>query len=225
MFSDRWKFCLTVWLVIFLSSLPAVSCLAGPPRLARLKYSGGGDWYNNPEVLPNLARFIGEQSGIDLPAAQVVVEPGSENLFEYPFVYLTGHGNVKFSETEVRNLRNYLLSGGFLYADDDYGMNESFRRELEKIFPDRPLVKLGSDHPLFGAYFDFDEVPRIHEHNPDEQPRALGIKAGGEWVVLYTYNSNISDGWAAPETHEDPPEVRRRALRFGTNIYLWVFSQ
>ncbi len=210
-----------VWLVVGMIFSGTVFAA----RLARLKYDGGGDWYNNPEVLPNLARFINREIGTSIEPRQVVVEPGSEKIFKYPFVYLTGHGNISFTDQQIHNLRNYLLSGGFLYADDDYGMDQSFRREMERLFPEHPLVQLEADHPLFEAYYDFSAVPRIHEHNLEEPPRVLGIKVDGEWVVLYTYNTNISDGWAEPETHGNPPAVRNEALKFGTNIYLWMFSQ
>lgn len=193
--------------------------------VARLQYDGGGDWYNNPDVIPNLLEFVHDETGIPVVEEQTVVRPTDDELFNHPILYVTGHGNISLSLEAVRSLRSYALSGGFIYVDDDYGMNEAARREIDKLFPDRPLQRLGPDHPLLSSYYQFDDVPRIHEHHPDESPAAYGIQVDGEWVLLYTYNTNISDGWASPEVHNDPPEVRRAALRMGVNIVDWVLSQ
>nr|BCX00370.1 MAG: hypothetical protein KatS3mg041_0416 [Bacteroidota bacterium] len=196
----------------------------GGIRLARLKYGGGGDWYNDPSALPNLIRFAREHTLLDLHPRPEVIEASSDNLFSYPWIFMTGHGNIRFSDEEVRRLRLYLENGGFLYADDDYGMDQAFRREIKRIFPDRELVELPFDYGLFHCHFSFPRgVPKIHEHD-NKPPQAFGIFHNGRLVVLYTYESNPSDGWADPEVHNDPPEKRLEALRFGVNILVWALS-
>ncbi len=193
---------------------------------ARLHYDGGGDWYNDPEVLPNLAKFINGETGSDIPIDQSVVRAGESRLFEYPFVYMTGHGNIRFTEAELINLRKWMLRGGFLYADDDYGMDESFRREIRRIFPERELIEIDSSHPLFTSYFDYSEgLPKIHEHD-NQPPQAFAMfDDNGRMMMLYTYETNISDGWADPDTHGNPPELRETALRFGLNIVYYVMQK
>ncbi|MCB5234662.1 MAG: DUF4159 domain-containing protein [Candidatus Cloacimonetes bacterium] len=193
---------------------------------ARLHYDGGGDWYNDPEVLPNLAKFINGETGSDIPIDQSVVRAGESRLFEYPFVYMTGHGNIRFTEAELVNLRKWMLRGGFLYADDDYGMDESFRREIRRIFPERELIEIDSSHPLFTSYFDYSEgLPKIHEHD-NQPPQAFAMfDDNGRMMMLYTYETNISDGWADPDTHGNPPELRETALRFGLNIVYYVMQK
>ncbi|MFB6355817.1 MAG: DUF4159 domain-containing protein, partial [bacterium] len=180
---------------------------------------------NNPGVIPNLMEYTRDHTEIDVVPEQVVVKPTDDRLFEFPIVYVTGHGNIRFNKRERNYLRRYMLAGGFVYADDDYGMDESFRREVKKLFPDRRLRPIGKNHPLLTSYYQFESVPRIHEHDPEKPPRAFGIKHEGQWVLLYTYNTNISDGWASEEVHGDPPEKRRQALQFGVNILYWIFSQ
>lgn len=193
---------------------------------ARLHYDGGGDWYNDPEVLPNLAKFINNETGSEIPIDQSVVRAGESRLFEYPFVYMTGHGNIRFTEAELVNLRKWMLRGGFLYADDDYGMDESFRREIRRIFPERELIEIDSNHPLFTSYFDYSEgLPKIHEHD-NQPPQAFAMfDDNGRMMMLYTYETNISDGWADPDTHGNPPELRETALRFGLNIVYYVMQK
>ncbi|HQC08474.1 MAG TPA: DUF4159 domain-containing protein, partial [Candidatus Cloacimonas acidaminovorans] len=178
---------------------------------ARLQYDGGGDWYNDPEVLPNLAKYANLVMGASFPIDQSVVRASDPKLFDYPFLYLTGHGNIRFTDKEVENLRTWMLRGGFLYADDDYGMDESFRREIKRIFPERELVELDPSFPLFYAFFDFSSgLPKIHLHD-GKPPQAFGIfDDNGRLMCLYTYETNISDGWADPETHNDPPEIREK---------------
>lgn len=206
----------------------AMALFASPiyTGFARLHYDGGGDWYNDPEVLPNLAKFINSETGSDIPIDQSVVRAGESRLFEYPFVYMTGHGNIRFTEAELINLRKWMLRGGFLYADDDYGMDESFRREIRRIFPERELIEIDSSHPLFTAYFDYSEgLPKIHEHD-NKPPQAFAMfDDNGRMMMLYTYETNISDGWADPDTHGDPPELREIALRFGLNIVYYVMQK
>jgi len=193
-------------------------------KIARLKYSGGGDWYNGPTEEPNLLRFIKQHTLVDVEPTYEFVEIMSDKLFSYPFVFMTGHGNIAFSDNEVRRLRTYLENGGFLYADDDYGMDQAFRREIKKVFPDQKLVELPFSYGLYHCQFDFPNgVPKIHEHN-GKPPQAFGLFHNGRLVVLYTYETNPSDGWDDPDVHNDPPEKREEALRFGTNIVVWTLT-
>lgn len=189
-------------------------------QIARLQYEGGGDWYNDPDVIPNLVKFIKKYVNIELEDSQAVVHVSSREIFKYPIVYLTGHGNLFLRDIDAKNLREYLISGGFLYVDDDYGLDKYFRKEIKKVFPDRNLIELPLDHPLFSLYWKFPRgLPKIHEHYPGP-PKAYGIFYDGRLVVLYTYNSNISDGWTP--RHNDPPQKREEALRFGMNIVLFA---
>ena len=212
----------------FLLSLPLHATVESPVRtgFARLQYDGGGDWYNDPEVLPNLAKYANSVMGASFPTDQSTVRASDPKLFDYPFIYLTGHGNIRFTDREVDNLRTWMLRGGFLYADDDYGMNASFRREIKRIFPERELTELAPSFPLFTSFFDFSTgLPKIHVHD-EKPPQAYGIfDDSGRLICLYTYESNISDGWADPSTHNDPPQVRDKALKFGVNILHYVMQK
>lgn len=184
----------------------------------RVKYRGGGDWYNDPEVLPNMLAEFEKRAGVKCLKKETVVSPDQPGIFELPFLYLTGHGNLKFETADVENLRKYLLNGGFLYVDDDYGLDESFRREVKKLFPEYELKKVPASHPLFNCFYEFQEgLPKIHEHDA-KAPEAFAIFHENRIVLLYTYESNISDGWADPKTHNDPEEVRETAFRMGVNI-------
>ncbi|MDD4035042.1 MAG: DUF4159 domain-containing protein [Candidatus Cloacimonetes bacterium] len=193
---------------------------------ARLQYDGGGDWYNDPEVLSNLAKFTNNTLSTTIPIDQSVVRASDSKLFDFPFVYLTGHGNIRFSDNEINNLRLWMMRGGFLYADDDYGMDESFRREIRRIFPERELIELDASFPLFKSYFDFSTgLPKIHLHD-EKPPQAFGIfDDNGRLMMLYTYETNISDGWADPDTHGDPPQLRETALGFGLNIVHYILTR
>lgn len=193
---------------------------------ARLQYDGGGDWYNDPEVLPNLAKYINTTLSSGMPIDQSVVRAGDSKLYDFPFVYLTGHGNIRFTEGEVQNLRQWMLRGGFLYADDDYGMDESFRREIKRVFPEKELVELDASHPLYTSYYDFSGgIPKIHLHE-EKPPQAYALfDDNGRMMLYYTYETNISDGWADPDTHNDPPELRDTALRFGLNIVHYIMTR
>lgn len=215
----RYRALFLILLLLFVSSLAHAQQSPAKTGFARLQYDGGGDWYNDPEVLPNLAKFVNRHLGSSIPIDQSVVRASDLRLFDFPFVYLTGHGNIRFSEQELRNLRNWMLRGGFLYADDDYGMDESFRREIKRIFPEREMIEIDSAHPLFSSYFDFsDGLPKIHEHDSGA-PQAFALfDDHGRMMMLYTYETNISDGWADPDTHGNPPEIRELALSFGLNI-------
>jgi hypothetical protein len=194
-------------------------------RIARVKYSGGGDWYNDPSCEPNLLRFIRQNSNIDVNPEYIWVDVASDDIFNYPFLFITGHGNVEFTESEVKRLRSYLDAGGFLFADDDYGMDKSIRRELKRIYPEQDLQELPFTHPLFHAHFDFPKgVPKTHEHDKKE-PQSFGLFTGKRLLVLYTFESNPSDGWADPDIHNDPADKRQEALKFGMNIVVYVLSQ
>ena len=199
--------------------------LAARTGFARLQYDGGGDWYNDPEVLPNLAKYVNQTLSTDFPTDQEIVKAGEAKLFDFPFIYMTGHGNIRWSDKELENLRNWMLRGGFLYADDDYGMDESFRREVKRLFPERQLIELSLDFPLYNSYFPFNKLPKIHKHD-EKPPQAFGLfDDAGRLMLLYTYETNISDGWADPETHKDPLEVREQALKFGVNIIYYIINR
>ena len=192
--------------------------------IARLKYAGGGDWYNDPSAEVNLLKFVHDQTGIPVDARYHFVEISNEGLFGFPFVFMTGHGNIVFSEAEIQRLRTYLQNGGFLYADDDYGMDKAFRREMKRVFPGQELVELPFSHGVYHAPFEFSGgPPKTHEHD-GKPPQGFGLFMDGRMVVYYTYETNPSDGWADPEVHNDPVAKRTEALRFGTNIIVWALT-
>ena len=206
---------------------PQVGAAAGPTALtiARLHYDGGGDWYANPSSLPNLLTRIARDTRLPVAARQAVVTPLSPDLHDYPFLYMTGHGNVSFSDEELRALRGYLLSGGFLHADDNYGMNESFRREVKRIFPDKELVPVPLDHPVYRIVYSLpDGLPKIHEHDglPAE---GLGILHEGRLVIYYSYQSDLGDGWEDQDVHGDPHHLREEALKMGVNLFSFSVAQ
>ncbi|HZW62274.1 MAG TPA: DUF4159 domain-containing protein [Flavobacteriaceae bacterium] len=192
--------------------------------IALLKYKGGGDWYSNPTALPNLIAFCNNTINTKLNPKPITVEPGSIDIFQYPFLHMTGHGNVFFTEEDALNLRNYLISGGFLHIDDNYGMQPFLVNELKKIFPDRELEELPASHPIFSMAFSFpDGLPKIHEHD-GKRPQAFGITIEGRLVLLFTYESDLGDGWENPEVHNDPEDVRLKALQMGANIIKYAFE-
>ncbi|HCK08819.1 MAG TPA: hypothetical protein DHW45_03020 [Candidatus Latescibacteria bacterium] len=191
--------------------------------IARLKYQGGGDWYNGPTEIPNLLAYIRKHTTIRTAMKEVRVEILDDAFFSYPIVYVTGHGNISFSEAEIRRLRRYLENGGFLIANDDYGMDKSFRREMSRLFPDKDLVELPPSFGLYKKPFPFNSLPKIHEHDGG-RPQAFGIFHEGRLVVIYLYETDIGDGWDDPDVHGDPPEKRDAALRFGTNIVHWALT-
>lgn len=193
-------------------------------EIAILKYGGGGDWYSNPTALTNLIRFCNENLDTTIENKPQTVEVGDVNIFQFPLLHMTGHGNVFFSNEEAQNLRTYLLAGGFLHIDDNYGMEPYIRRELNKVFPDKALEELGSDHPIFNEKYDFPEgLPKIHEHD-GQRPQALGIFHEGRLVLLFTFESDLGDGWEDPSVHNDPEEIRLKALQMGANIIAYVFK-
>ena len=196
----------------------------GKFKIARLKYSGGGDWYNDPSAEVNLLKFVSLNTTIKTSPVYEFVDLSSGNIFAYPFLFITGHGNIVFSDEEAGRLRAYLENGGFLYVDDDYGLDKAFRREMKKVFPEKDLVELPFSYGLYHCFYDFPGgVPKTHEHN-GKAPQGFGIFTGGRLCVFYTYESNPSDGWADPEVHKDPPGKREEALRFGTNIIVWALT-
>jgi len=193
-------------------------------EIAILKYNGGGDWYSNPTALPNLINFCNTNINTRINPKPETVEPGSTDIFQFPFVHMTGHGNVIFSDDEIENLRNYLLSGGFLHIDDNYGMNEYIRKEIKKLFPEKDLTELPANHPVFSTAFDFPNgLPKIHEHDA-LPPQAFGIIENDRLVLLFTFESDLGDGWESPEVHNDPEEVRQKALKMGANIIKYAFE-
>jgi len=189
-------------------------------KIAKLKYEGGGDWYANPTSLPNLLEFVNKNTNVKIAPLEDVVEPGSPQIFQYPYVYMTGHGNFTFSDAEAKNLRAYLISGGFLHIDDNYGMDKYVRREIKKVFPDKELVELPYSHPIYHSHFDFPNgIPKIHEH--DGKPaQGFAIIHENRVVCYYSYETDLGDGWEDERVHNNSKEVREKALKMGTNILL-----
>lgn len=193
-------------------------------QLAVLKYNGGGDYYANPSSLPNLVKFCNKELGTTISTDVPFVEASSQDIFLYPMIHMTGHGNVVFSSTESENLRTYLMAGGFLHIDDNYGMDEFIRVELKKLFPSNELVELPFDHPIFHQKYDFNGLPKIHEHD-GKRPQAFGIIIDGRLVCLYTYETDLGDGWEDQAVHNDPANKRLEALQMGANILMYAFMK
>ncbi len=193
-------------------------------KIARLKYNGGGDWYNDPSAEVNLLKFIAQNTNIKTKPVYEFVDLTSGNIFDYPFLFMTGHGNIVFSDAEAKKLRTYLENGGFLYVDDDYGLDKAFRREMKKVFPEKDLIELPFSYGLYHCFYNFnDGAPKTHEHD-SKPPQGFGIFVNGRLCLYYTYESNPSDGWADPEVHKDSPAKREEALKFGINIIVWVLT-
>jgi hypothetical protein len=193
-------------------------------EVAVLKYNGGGDWYANPSSLPNLVKFCNQNINTKINTKVNSIEASSSTLFDYPFIHMTGHGNVVFSPSEIENLHNYLLSGGFLHIDDNYGMDEYIRKEIKKIFPNEVLQEIPSNHNIFKAPYNFPNgLPKIHEHE-NKKPQAFGILVEDRLVLLYTFESDLGDGWEDEEVHNDPLSVREKALKMGANILFYAFN-
>ena len=193
-------------------------------KIALLKYKGGGDWYANPTALPNLIQFCNDNLKTDLAKQAATVEPGSRDIFNYPYIHMTGHGNVVFTPIEAQNLQEYLLAGGFLHVDDNYGLAPSFRREIKKVFPEEELMEIPWDHPIFHQKYKFTQgLPKIHEHD-GKRPQALGIVKDGRLVVLFTFETDLSDGWEDKEVHNDQENKREKALQMGANIISYIFT-
>lgn len=202
-----------------------INKLSSSFKIVRLKYSGGGDWYNDPSAEVNMMDYLKKNTAIDVDESKFYsVDISSDDIFNYPFILITGHGNITFSESEVKRLRQYLERGGFLYADDDYGMDKAFRREMDKVFPDQKMQELPFDHKIYSSQFSFPNgLPKIHEHD-GKPPQGFGYHLNGRLCVYYTYETNISDGWAEPREHEDPPEKREESFKMGTNIIVYVLN-
>ena len=193
-------------------------------EIALLKYSGGGDWYANPTSLPNLIKFCNTNINTRIKAKPSTVEPDNPDLLSYPFVHMTGHGNVVFSENDINNLRNYLNAGGFLHIDDNYGMDQYIRKEIKKIFPNNNLVEIPANHTIFQKPFPFPNgLPKIHEHD-GKRPQAFGIFTDNKLVLLYTFECDLGDGWEDAEVNNDPLQVREKALKMGANIINYIFT-
>lgn len=206
-----------IFLILFYTSIFS-------QEIALLKYNGGGDWYANPTSLPNLIKYSNQTINTKIKSKPGTVEPGSLEIFSYPFVHMTGHGNVVFSDAEILNLRKYLISGGFLHIDDNYGMDEFIRREIKRIFPNNQLVEIPSNHAIFQKPNLFSAgLPKIHEHE-GKRPQAFGIFENNRLILLYTYESDLGDGWEDAEVHNDPNEVREKALKMGANILNYIFN-
>jgi hypothetical protein len=206
------------------SVLLLISIASFSQEIALVKYGGGGDWYANPTSLPNLIKYCNANINTRITSKPATVEPGSPNLFSYPFLHMTGHGNVVFSDSEVSNLNKYLLSGGFLHIDDNYGMDQYIRKEIKKIFPNHDLIEIPATHSIFQKPFPFPNgLPKIHEHD-GKRPQAFGIFSDNRIVLLYTFQSDLGDGWEDPEVHNDPTVVREKALKMGANIINYIFN-
>lgn len=193
-------------------------------ELAVLKYNGGGDWYSNPTALPNLIEFCNTNINTTINPKPAVVDVGSIDIFQYPMLHMTGHGNVFFNDHDAENLRNYLLSGGFLHIDDNYGMKPYLIEALKKVFPDKNLIELPKTHDIFNKPYPFPNgLPKIHEHD-GKRPQAFGIFEKGRLILLFTYESDLGDGWEDQIVHNDPPEIREKALKMGANIVKYAFE-
>ena len=208
-----------IYYIVLLVSISSFS-----QEIALLKYSGGGDWYANPTSLPNLIKFCNANINTKIKPKPGTVEPSSPDLLSYPFVHMTGHGNVFFSDSDVINLRNYLSSGGFLHIDDNYGMDQYIPKQIKKIFPNNDLVEIPANHVIFQRPYLFSGgLPKIHEHD-GKRPQAFGLFLENKLVLLYTYECDLGDGWEDPEVHNDPVEVREKALKMGANIINYIFN-
>lgn len=207
----------------------AAAAPAEPPvepkfQIARLRYSGGGDWYGNETSWINLLQLISQRTRIDCEKREATVSLKSNDLFYYPLITLTGHGQVEFSDDEAEKLRQYLVGGGFLWADDDFGMDPSFRKAMKKVFPDREFVELPKDHPIFSSFYELpDGLPKVHEH-AGGAPRAFGLVHDGRLVTFYSFNTDIGDSLADAEEHQDSPEVRERGQKMALNVVLYALT-
>jgi hypothetical protein len=213
---------LILFLILFSTSL--ISTGQGSLKIAKLKYNGGGDWYANKTALPNLIAFCNKELGMNLNTEEAIAEAGSPDLFDYPYLYMTGHGNVVFSTDEASNLRNYLIGGGFLHIDDNYGLDKFVRIELKKVFPELELIEVPYTHAIYHQKFNFPNgLPKIHEH--DGKPaQGFGLFYEGRLVVYYSFESDLGNGWEDKRIHNDPEEKRQQALKMGANILAYCFT-
>ncbi len=193
-------------------------------RIGKLKYQGGGDWYANPTSVPNLLDFVRKNTTVQVAPMEDIVEPGGTQIFQYPFVYATGHGNISFTDAEAANFRKYLISGGFFHADDNYGMDQHLRREMKKVFPELEWVELPFSHKIYHQQFEFPQgLPKIHEHDGNPA-QGLGLIHEGRLVCFYSFECDLGDGWEDRAVHNDPEELRQKALQMGTNILLFALG-
>ena len=210
-----------IWLIA--SILMTIS--AFPQKVGILEYNGGGDWYANPTSVPNLIKYSNEHAGTAIDEQPEYVRPGSSELFKYPIVFVTGHGNILFDDDEAENIRKYLTAGGFIHISDNYGIDPYVRKAFEKVFPGQEFREVPYDHPIYHAKYDFDNgLPKIHEHD-GKPPRGYGLFYEGRLVVFYDYECDLSDGWENPQVHHDPPEIREKALQMGVNIIRYAFTE
>jgi hypothetical protein len=218
-------FCTILLSTVLLAADPVDSPQPAAMQLALLKYNGGGDWYANPTALPNLAQFCNQTLGTSFKREYAVVDVGSAELYNYPWVHMTGHGNVVFSDVEAENLRNYLIGGGFLHIDDNYGMDPYVRTAMKKVFPELEFIELPFEHEIYDQKFRFrNGLPKVHLHD-DKPPQGFGLFWEDRLVCFYTYESDLGDGWEDEDVHNDPQEVRLLALRMGANIIQYAFQQ
>ena len=207
-----------------------ILCLIGTLQaqtftIARVHYSGGGDWYSDPSSLPNLLNYVKENTPVSIYPEEVRIKLTDDNANQYPYLYLTGHGNIRFTDSEVIALRSILMNGGFLHADDNYGMDASFRREIKRVFPNKDLIHLPHDHPVFHIYYSLPKgLPKVHKHD-NKPPQALALFEGKRMILLYTYESDLGDGWEDASVHQDPWPVREAALKMGVNIIYFALTQ
>jgi len=214
----------TTLIILIIFSIEMLPQTDGRFQIARLKYNGGGDWYNDPSAEVNLLNFLKANTNLKVKAEYTFVDISTDEIFSHPFLFMTGHGNVVFSDDQAVRLRKYLESGGFLYIDDDYGLDKAIRREMKKVFPDKNFVELPFSDELYNILYSFPSgPPKTHEHN-GKPPQGFGIFIDKRLAVYYTYESNPSDGWADPEVHNDPESKRQEALRFGANLVLYTLS-
>ena len=192
--------------------------------MAKLQYEGGGDWYANPSSIPNLIKFLGDNTNIQLDPEEYIVKPGGTQIFQYPYVYMTGHGRFLFSSEEAENLRKYLISGGFLHIDDNYGLDKYVRDEMKKVFPELSFVELPFDHPIYHEQYNFPKgLPKVHEHD-NLPPQGFALIWEGRVVCFYSFESDLGDGWEDRDVHNDGEDVRRQALQMGTNIFIYALN-
>ena len=208
------------FLLLFMGVISAQSF-----NIARIQYSGGGDWYADPSSLPNLINFISKETNIKIENKEYKIKLASEDLYKHTYLYLTGHGNIRFSDEEIVSLRNHLIKGAFIHADDNYGMYDSFKREIKKVFPDKEWVELPINHPIYNCYFDLPNgLPKIHEHN-GRPPQGLGLFERDRLIAFFSYESDLGDGWEDSEVHNNPEAMRQSALQMGTNIVWYSLTQ
>jgi len=215
-------YCLLVFILLIQPDV--FSQETGAFKIARLKYSGGGDWYNDPSAEVNLLKYVRDNTNVKVDPEYTYVDLSTDEIFSYPFLFITGHGNIVFTDEEVLRLKKYLESGGFLYIDDDYGLDKAVHREMKKVFPDKDFVELPFSHGIYNVVFKFNGPPKTHEHD-NKAPQGLGLFIGERLAVYYTYESNPSDGWADQQVHNDPESKREEALKFGTNIIVYALTQ